>query len=536
VASAVTPFKTVYPKAQITFSPNTGLPTRITGLEESTADVSGSKDPFEAVAKLLKQTQFKTLFATAFDPKQKKELEQVESHADPVDPTQTIVTYRQRVQGLPVFGSEAKFVVTEGAKGPTVSLGLFSLQRFTNEVDTHTEVSAGVAQKNAVTRYQALLNEDRALKGSEIALFHEFPPPSEPKLTMFDPSVLGETKISGLRPTWIVKIGGMVFFIDAKSGTVLHEYRNVHSLTSFEIVDYDSLMAPGKPVLSESGSPAAGSPAEAQSALNNAISARVFFGSLHRDVLGICDCCDPDIKEPHPLNVNIRYSGTPNGMWVSELSSAYFATGYAEAPDVVTHELMHGVTQYASCLTPDGPSGAVNEALSDFFAAVLRQNSHLNPWVIGDSLSEFRPPKEPLRSFANPHLNGFNPILVFNLDTNRGQPEKYSEVVTIDHLICSSNDIRNHCAHLNSGILNKAAYLAVQGGTFNGQSINGIGMPKMTAIVNAAVSLLGRTSDPPTAAALIIERCNALATKSTAGIAAQDCANVTKAYRAVELL
>ena len=50
------------------------------------------------------------------------------------------------------------------------------------------------------------------------------------------------------------------------------------------------------------------------------------------------------------------------------------------SPDVIGHELTHGVTQYESALRYEGESGALNESLSDVFGAVF--NQWLNGWDV----------------------------------------------------------------------------------------------------------------------------------------------------------
>jgi hypothetical protein len=49
-----------------------------------------------------------------------------------------------------------------------------------------------------------------------------------------------------------------------------------------------------------------------------------------------------------------------------------------QSPDVIGHELTHGVTQYESGLRYEGESGALNESISDVFGAVF--NQWLNQW------------------------------------------------------------------------------------------------------------------------------------------------------------
>jgi Zn-dependent metalloprotease len=51
---------------------------------------------------------------------------------------------------------------------------------------------------------------------------------------------------------------------------------------------------------------------------------------------------------------------------------------FYKSPDVIGHELTHGVTQYESGLRYEGESGALNESISDVFGAVFNQS--LNGW------------------------------------------------------------------------------------------------------------------------------------------------------------
>ena len=52
-------------------------------------------------------------------------------------------------------------------------------------------------------------------------------------------------------------------------------------------------------------------------------------------------------------------------------------TEFYNSPDVIGHELTHGVTQYESGLRYEGESGALNESISDVFGAAFHQ------WVDG---------------------------------------------------------------------------------------------------------------------------------------------------------
>jgi len=53
------------------------------------------------------------------------------------------------------------------------------------------------------------------------------------------------------------------------------------------------------------------------------------------------------------------------------------------SPDVIGHELTHGVTQYESALRYEGESGALNESISDVFGTVF--NQWLNHWNVTEA-------------------------------------------------------------------------------------------------------------------------------------------------------
>jgi Zn-dependent metalloprotease len=64
-------------------------------------------------------------------------------------------------------------------------------------------------------------------------------------------------------------------------------------------------------------------------------------------------------------------------------------TSFYASPDVIGHELTHGVTQFESGLRYEGESGALNESISDVFGAVFHQwfrgwpASRPEGWLIG---------------------------------------------------------------------------------------------------------------------------------------------------------
>lgn len=124
----------------------------------------------------------------------------------------------------------------------------------------------------------------------------------------------------------------------------------------------------------------------------------------------------------------------------------------AGALDIVAHELAHGVTDYSSALIYQGEPGALNEAFSDIIGASVEfafQPDRAD-YLLGED--SFTPGG--VRSMQNP--------LAY------GDPDHYSIRYT------GAGD--NGGVHINSGIVNHAFYLAVEGGRHRlGGVVQGVG-------------------------------------------------------------
>ncbi|MBA2569821.1 MAG: M4 family metallopeptidase [Chloroflexi bacterium] len=149
-----------------------------------------------------------------------------------------------------------------------------------------------------------------------------------------------------------------------------------------------------------------------------------------------------------------------NAFWNG--SQMAYGTGFANADDVVGHELTHGVTESDSDLFYYYQSGAVNEALSDIFGEFVDQAFDHGPddddsagakWLIGEDTGAIRDMEDPT-SFAAP---------------DRMRSEYYWP---------DPFESDNGGVHTNSGVANKAAYLITDGGTFNGRTVSGLGIDK----------------------------------------------------------
>jgi bacillolysin len=139
--------------------------------------------------------------------------------------------------------------------------------------------------------------------------------------------------------------------------------------------------------------------------------------------------------------------------------------------DVVAHELTHGVTERSSNLVYSNESGALNEALSDIFGAMVdRQEGATGAdiWLLGEDIYTPGTPGDGLRVMDDPAAAGDYDYY----------PTRYT----------GSSD--NGGVHWNSGIANLAFVLLVEGGTHprGATSVNvpGIGFQPAADIFYAA--------------------------------------------------
>ena len=144
---------------------------------------------------------------------------------------------------------------------------------------------------------------------------------------------------------------------------------------------------------------------------------------------------------------------------------------------------MHGVTQFTSNLVYQDESGALNESMSDIFAALIDPD-----WQIGEDVYTPGTGGDALRDLSDP--------------TCCNQPDHYDDLVTpdaggsaLDQACNAATSQDNGCVHYNSGIPNKAAYLMSAGGTFHDVSVTGMGNDDMGDIWYLAETTYLMSSD-----------------------------------------
>jgi Zn-dependent metalloprotease len=200
-----------------------------------------------------------------------------------------------------------------------------------------------------------------------------------------------------------------------------------------------------------------------------------------------------------------------NAFWFNNQMTYGDGNGTTFSPlvtlDVAGHEMTHGVTEKTANLTYANESGALNEGFSDVFGAMVERYSRggvvdSDTWKIGEQCYTPATAGDALRYMANTHGNG--------TQTSGGNPDHYTE-----RLITTAD---SGGVHTNSGILNKAFYLSVAGGTHHLSGVTTVGMgasdaeriyyrglsvymtagtnfaAARTALLSAATDLFGSTS------------------------------------------
>jgi cell wall-associated protease len=137
------------------------------------------------------------------------------------------------------------------------------------------------------------------------------------------------------------------------------------------------------------------------------------------------------------------------------------------ALDVVAHELTHAVTENTANLIYEGESGAINEAISDIFGELIEFYAEKRiDWMIGEDVYTPGISGDALRSLKDPAAYGYP-----------------------DHYLNRYTGIEdNGGVHINSSIINKAAYLISEGGTHYGVQVKGIGKEKLGKILYRALT------------------------------------------------
>ena len=409
------------------------------------------------------------------------------------------VRLRQHRDGIPVTGGD---LIVHLRGDEVVAANGKTLPRL-ERLDTTPKLSAAEAVRAA----RAHLAERSG--GRELTF-------SEPRLEVFNRGLL-EGAPYPTRLAWFVEVTGVSYrqfvWIDARSGRALLDFSQLtHSLVRQVYNSNNTSTLPGALMRSEGG-PSTGDP-DADKAYDYAGDTYNYFFTEHgRDSYDNAGA--PIVSSVHYCEGTCPYA---NAYW-SGVQMVY-GEDFSLADDVVAHELTHAVTERTANLFYYMQSGALNESFSDIFGESVdlwnnatEAEPPANRWLIGEGL----PSGGPFRNMANP--NAF------------GQPGKVSDA----QFACEDDPaLDSGGVHTNSGVPNRAYALIVDGGTYNGYTVTGIGLAKAAKVeYRTLTAYLGSASDFLDTYFALRQSCTDLV--GTAGITAADCGELGKAIAAVQM-
>jgi YVTN family beta-propeller protein len=416
------------------------------------------------------------------------------------DRQRTVVRFQQIHNGIPVLGGEL-IVHLDASRNILAVAG-------------KTLPNAG-SPPSAVVDATAAARTALDLVASAYGLPADSLTTSAPQLWTYAPALLGgedgpavlvwrmDVLTRGLSPV------RELVLVDAQQGSVRLHFNQVETIRNrLTYTTGNTQNLPGNPVCDESNPTCVGGDADAVAAHLYAGDTYDFYASNYgRDSLDNAGLT---------LTSTVHYGpiGFLNAFWNS--AQMVYGDGFSQADDIVGHELTHGVTQYTSGLFYYYQSGAINESLSDVFGELIDQsNGHGNDtpevrWLIGEDI----PGIGAIRNMKDP--TAFN-------DPDRMTSAFYTR-----------DDADNGGVHRNSGVNNKAAYLMVDGGTFNGQTVAALGALKVGKIYyEVQTHLLTSGSDYGDLSDALYQGCTNLV--GTSAITAADCQQVRNATLAVEM-
>ncbi|MCU1391669.1 MAG: putative thermolysin family peptidase [Ilumatobacteraceae bacterium] len=423
------------------------------------------------------------------------------------------VRYQQTYNGVPVIAGQV--AVQVGANGAVQSATGEASPNL--DIDTTPTVAIGDAAASAVALVAKVAGVDPSTLSAE-----------DGTLSIYDPSLLGANAALGTRLVWRFDvrnaIGDPDYFVavDARDGTIALQFDQTEAALNRSVCDNaESTTLPPTcttPVRTEGQAPVGAAHPDADNAYDlSGITYNFYktqFGRDSVDNLGL------------PLKSTVRYcpdsSHCPYGNAFWNGSQMVYGQGYANADDVVGHELTHGVTQYTSGLLYYGASGALNESMSDVMGEFIDQvnvgpnDTPANKWLLGEDL-------------------------VIGAIRSMKDPTVYSDPDRVQSPLYVDDTSDNHDVHTNSGVNNKADFLITDGGSFNGQTITGLGLPKAAAIYyQLETTLLTPGSDYLDEYVALPQACNNLVGTTPVGstngaITVTDCQQVSKAVKATEM-
>lgn len=439
----------------------------------------------------------------------------------------TFVRYQQLHRGVPVLGGEITVQVGDG--GDVISATGEAAPGL--ELATQPAVTAAAARAEATTA----IAKARDHRPAELTT-------TAPELWVYDPALLGGRGLPFARLVWRTEVSNVagdmreLVLVDAQRGNIALHFDQIAHVKNRITCDGGGTVGGSSTKYPCTTPAAARTEASAPTGISDVDGAHdfaghtydFFFNRFGRDSLdgsgmalvSTVRYCSPPAEGTCPLQ---------NAFWDSYNNQMVYGTGYASADDVVGHELTHGVTQFSSNLFYYYQSGAINEALSDIFGEYIDltngagSDAAVDRWLLGEDL-----PIGAIRDMETP--------------ATFVQPARMKDsLYEPDSLESDGGGV-----HTNSGVANKAAFLMVDGGTFNGQTISGLGIDKAAAVwYRVATSYLGSASDYADLGSALNQACTDLigmtpnqgngTASPTGAFTAANCTEVAETVLATEM-
>jgi Zn-dependent metalloprotease len=538
------------PSLRFTINPKTGMPSGVTGLTRGlnpaslTSSISDPSD--DQVRQAVDAWFLAGEAAEAYAPHNRRAKYETQNvRKDPDLAGQYIAHVEQRLNGIPIFGSSAKVTVdrTLELTAPPVTDSISAV----NIDNTTPQISEADAIAAART-YLANVVKNRPSVGQGPPIGDVTTAAATSQLVIFDPGLTAASVAGPTRLAFLVSIAGFQVFVDANTKEAFYFFRNQPSSLLRRVFDLaQSTTFPGQEVIDDQTQQRVDpvNPDVQLAYTNTGLVRDFYFQVFGRDSYNDNGRGTP--ADNGAIESYVRYGNLQNAFWCLQASDycpkadvMLFGPDYAGAIDVVGHEITHGVISYEADLVYTDEAGAVNESLADIFGTLIEFNvkGTAGNWLIGESLPGFSM-SAPLRDMSNPNMSDGANHSLFARDqpystTNHGQPDRYADLVHNSDQICATtDDAWNGCVHINSGILNKFAYLVSEGGT----GVVGIGKQKLGRIAyRALTSKLNKSTGLIDAANAFALACSDLAGANVANITAGDCDQVRAAQQAVGLI
>jgi cysteine-rich repeat protein len=454
------------------------------------------------------------------------------------------VRYRQVHNGVPVFGSDVRVHFDRTNRLVAVSATTVPV----GALDLAASVPADRAAWFAENVVRGSIRSGQAAPNVEAL---------EPELTVFRTGLIQgvEGRNHLAYDIEVVADDGSVrqfVFIDAHTGKLLDRIEGIHHSLDRRI--YASGIEPEYLVWQEGDAlPFMGDDADGiNSLIDVAEDAYNFFLTLSGGTYASYDAADAVMHSVFDDPSIFCFLG-PNAAWNGQW------TGYCDgttADDVVAHEWTHAYSQYTHDLIYQWQPGALNEAYSDIFgeAIDLINGSGSDEPGGGRSADGSQCSALGLGSPADDAslrwLVGEDAAAFGGAIRDMWRPECYGDPgrVISNEYHCTEDD--GGGVHTNSGVPNHTFSLAVDGGTFNGETVVGIGLVRALHIYwYAMTTYQGPATDFADHADSLEAACNALigvdlpnpdpgtSSPSSSGvvISAAHCAELAKAIAATEL-